>query len=215
MRDEPRVLIVDDQEGARITLECILEDAGYVVETADSGQDALQKAEQQAFDAALLDVRLPDMAGTEVLERLKRLCPECVVIMVTGHASVETAVSAVDHGASAYIRKPIDADHLLAKLSDELEKQSLISENKRMVRTLSLLYSVNTALSQSLDMETTLADALAVALDGWGADAGAIWVREEGNGDWTLTVHRGLPARIVQDGARPTTSDGEPVSEPA
>jgi signal transduction histidine kinase len=212
MTDRPRVLVVDDQHGARITLQCILDDAGYATDVAGSAQDALQMAAGQPLDAALIDISLPDMAGLELLGRLKELHPDCVVIVVTGHASMESAVAALNQGAAGYAVKPIDPDQLILQLEDAVQKQSLTAENRRMVRTLSLLHRIGTALSQSLDMRATLGEALRIVLEGLGAPAGAIWVAGQNGGGWELLVQSGLPPEAIWDGAAPATTDGTPLS---
>jgi len=128
--DRPRILIVDDDVGTRRTLELILERQGFAAETAATGREALGKAERGAFSAALLDVRLPDMQGTELLEPLKAGHPDMEVVMVTGYASTETAIRALNKGAAAYITKPLNVDDVLAELRRILEKQRLLAEKR-------------------------------------------------------------------------------------
>ncbi|GAI81329.1 unnamed protein product, partial [marine sediment metagenome] len=105
---------------------------GFETETAGTGQEALEKAQQRFFNVALLDIRLPDMEGVELLEPLKRMHPDIAIIVLTAYASVETAMQAVNKGAQAYITKPFDVTELLAILTEALGKQRLIMENKRL-----------------------------------------------------------------------------------
>lgn len=130
------ILIADDDDGARGTLALIFGKNGYEVETARTGQEALAKAQARFFNAALLDIRMPDISGTDLLVPLKRIHPDIAIIMVTGHASLETAVLALNEGATAYVTKPLNIDDVLAKVRGALEKQRLVSENRRLLTEL-------------------------------------------------------------------------------
>jgi len=131
MNDKPRILIVDDDESTCKTLMLILGKKGYEAEAAGTGQEALEKAQERLFNAALLDLRLPDVEGVELLAPLKEIRPAMAVIVITGHASVETAVQAMDEGASSYITKPLNIDEVLATIREALEKQRLIEERRQ------------------------------------------------------------------------------------
>jgi DNA-binding NtrC family response regulator len=117
------LLIVDDDAAIRKTLSKILEKEGYLVETVANGKQAIEASKRQFFNVALIDVRLPDVDGTELLERLKETEPKMVKIIVTGYASLQNAVSAVNKGADGYVLKPFDADELLAMIEKHLKKQ--------------------------------------------------------------------------------------------
>lgn len=130
MNEKEHILIVDDEEGARRTLALTLERVGYEVETAETGEEALAKDKDKeiSFNLALLDIKLPDMAGTDLIKPLKESNPELVVMMITGYAALETAVQALNEGASAYITKPLDMDEVLASIDEALDKQRLIRD---------------------------------------------------------------------------------------
>jgi two-component system cell cycle sensor histidine kinase/response regulator CckA len=117
--DPKRVLIVDDDEGSRRSLALVLGKKGYEVETGSTGREALQKAKDGFFDVALLDIRMPDVQGVELLAPLKETHPDIALIVMTGYAS-------------AYITKPLDLDAVLSKVEDIFEKQRLIVENRRL-----------------------------------------------------------------------------------
>jgi PAS domain S-box-containing protein len=131
MNGKPRILVVDDDLSTRRTLTLIFEKKGYRVETAENGQDALEKAREQFFNVALLDLKLPDGEGVDLLAPLADVHPQMALIMVTGYASLDTAVQALNDGASAYITKPVDVDEVLDKVEDILERQHLIWEKQR------------------------------------------------------------------------------------
>ncbi len=126
------ILIVDDDESTRQTLTLILGKQGYVTETAGTGQEALAKAWAQCFDLTLLDLRLPDVEGVELLAPLKALRPDMAVLMITGYASQQTAIQALNDGAEGYLTKPVEVDEALAKIRDVLERKRLVLENRRL-----------------------------------------------------------------------------------
>jgi two-component system, NtrC family, nitrogen regulation response regulator NtrX len=120
---QARILIVDDDESIRTTLKAILEDEGYSVNTAASGKEAIQKTQETAYNLALLDIRLPDIEGVELLKLLKENIPRTRKIMLTGYPSIQNAVAAVNKKADAYLIKPVDIEKLLATVKDQLKQQ--------------------------------------------------------------------------------------------
>jgi two-component system, cell cycle sensor histidine kinase and response regulator CckA len=134
MDSHGRILIVDDDAGTRRSLALVFGQKGYEVDTAETGREALEKTRQQFFNTALVDIQMPDVHGIELLAPMKKMHPDMELIMVTGHASMDTAVQALNEGASAYITKPLDLDAVLARVRDVLERQRLIVENRRLYR---------------------------------------------------------------------------------
>ena len=130
--EKESILIVDDDESILKSLALILEKKGYEPETAVTGREAIEKVRERFFNLAFLDIRLSDMEGVELLAPFKELHPEMVVIIVTGYASLETAVRALNEGAAAYITKPLNMDEVLITVREGLEKQHLARENKRL-----------------------------------------------------------------------------------
>ncbi len=125
-----RILIVDDDESLCRTLHLILNKRGYDSETALSGEEAIRKASENSYHMALLDIRLPDMQGLELLTQLSKIQSEMDMILITGHASVETALAAVKTKAAAFIVKPIDMEELFNTIEKVLERQHLIHKRK-------------------------------------------------------------------------------------
>ncbi len=125
------ILVVDDEHLIRWSLEKQLRREGYTVLLAETGAEALQKATAEAPDLVLLDVRLPDANGLEVLERLRAGDPEALVIMVTAHGGVESAVRAMKLGAHDYIIKPFDVEELKLTVRKALETRVLRREVAR------------------------------------------------------------------------------------
>ena len=126
-----KVLVVDDEESVRSLLQRILGEAGYSVETAANGQEALAKISELEIAAVLLDVRMPGMSGIEVLRRIADESPETGVIMVTAVGDAQTAIEAMKLGAYDYIIKPFNHDDLVLKVRRAIEKRNLMLENER------------------------------------------------------------------------------------
>jgi len=124
MKDKPSILIVEDDTNIRETLNTILQQKGYNTDTARNGQEAIQKSKARFFNLALLDIKLPDMEGTKLLTTMHENLPKMRKIMITGYPSLENAVEALNHGADAYIIKPVPPEKLLALIEEKLEEQS-------------------------------------------------------------------------------------------
>ena len=118
------ILVVDDDAEVRKTLSLILENEGYSVQTAKDGKQATEASERGFFDIALIDIKLPDMDGTELLERLKEKGPKMVKIMITGYSSLANTIKAVNKGADGYILKPFDTWKLLKMIRKHLNEKS-------------------------------------------------------------------------------------------
>ena len=123
MGETARILVVDDDESIRKTLATILEEEGYVVDTAENGKEAIEKSNIKFYNLALIDIRLPDMEGTKLLTAMKETTPKMVKIIITGYPSLQNAMEAVNKGADAYILKPFNIDNVLNIVREHLEKQ--------------------------------------------------------------------------------------------
>lgn len=114
------ILVVDDDKGILQTFRRILERCGYEVDTAESGGEAISKANSRHFDLALLDLRLPDMTGTDILARAEEPLRTTAKIIITGFPSLESGVTALERGADAYLTKPVQPRELLTVIDDKL-----------------------------------------------------------------------------------------------
>ncbi len=148
-----KILITDDDVDTCEILSDIFRERGYGVVTAGTGSEAVDKAGQTTFDVALIDIRLPDMEGVELIAALKGMQPDMVVAMITGYASVETAVRALNEGASAYILKPLNMDEVLAAVKESLEKRRLVIENRRLYEEVQRELDERKRAEQSLNKE--------------------------------------------------------------
>jgi DNA-binding NtrC family response regulator len=118
-----RIIVVDDDESIRKTLAVILEDEGYLVDTAESGKEAILKTNANFHNLALIDVRLLDMEGTELLIRIKDTVPRMRKIIITGYPTVHNAIDAVNRNADAYLLKPFDVGKVLFVIREQLKQQ--------------------------------------------------------------------------------------------
>jgi len=150
---EATIIVVDDEAGTRATLCGILEDAGYRAIGLERGADALEMIQKSPFDAVITDIRLPDVGGMEILELAKEINPDAAVIMMTGYASMETAIDAVNQGAYAYFVKPVNPDEIKTTIANAFKQQRLLIENKRLVESLQrsnkLLFEANEELKEA------------------------------------------------------------------
>ncbi len=119
----PRILVVDDDETIRTTMKAILQDEGYQVDLAATGKEAVEKTHEKTYNIALLDIRLPDIEGVDLLKCLKDSVPRTRKIMVTGYPSMQNAISALNKNADAYLLKPVDIEKLLATVKEQLKAQ--------------------------------------------------------------------------------------------
>jgi UDP-3-O-acyl N-acetylglucosamine deacetylase len=124
---DKKVLIVDDEERIVQSIAGVLEDEGFRVTTARSGEEAIRVFQQEEPDVTLLDIWMPGMDGIEVLKRLKGIAPECQVIMISGHATISTAMTSVKLGAFDFIEKPLSLDVLLLTIRRALDRQKDLS----------------------------------------------------------------------------------------
>ncbi len=132
MSDQEKILIVDDDEGIAQTLAFSLQRLGYVTVVVGTGADAIARMRAVPYNVALIDIKLPDVDGVNLLAALRTIRPDTALIVVTGYASLETALMALNSGAAGYIIKPFKIGEVLDKVKDVLEHQRLIVENRRL-----------------------------------------------------------------------------------
>jgi len=158
MQEPAKILVVEDEVGSRLTLCGILEDAGYEVTGVEKGTEALEVIKDGNFNVIITDIKLPDVGGMSVLELAKEINPDVAVVIMTGYASVETAVNAVNEGAYAYFVKPINMDEMKTAIVNALRQQMLSRENKRLVddlqRSNKLLFETNRQLRTATEAKS-------------------------------------------------------------
>jgi len=124
LEKQSTILVIDDEANLRHTLALILQRAGYQVTTAADGQQALQCLQSGTFDLAFLDLMLPDINGLELLPKIHRIYPDLPVLILTAHATLQSAMEAVRGGARDYMLKPIDPPNILARVKEIIAEQA-------------------------------------------------------------------------------------------
>jgi two-component system, NtrC family, response regulator AtoC len=153
MKINVKVLLIEDDQGSREALTILLKGNGFTVKGSSSGKDGLDLLVGERFDIVISDLLLPDMSGIEVLTRVKQESPRTEVILVTGHASAETAVLAMKSGAFDYITKPLNLDELRIIIDKAVEKGELLSENVYLKKQLRDKYEFSNIIGNSQAMQ--------------------------------------------------------------
>lgn len=127
-----KILIIDDEKAIRNSLGEILSDEGYEVDTAEDGPSALAKVDKERFDVIFCDIKMPGMDGIEVLEKLMADGVDSVVVMISGHAEIETAVECIKKGAFDFIPKPLDLNRILITIKNATDRAVIVKENRQL-----------------------------------------------------------------------------------
>ena len=123
METTKKILVVDDDKSILRTFTRILQKNGYEIDTAETGKEAIEKADKKCYDIALVDIRLPDMDGTDLLAKTRKQLKKTIKIMITGFPSIESGVKALDGGADAYLVKPVKPEELLILIEEKLKNE--------------------------------------------------------------------------------------------
>lgn len=152
MKEKIAILLIEDEEGSRQALTLLLK-GSYEVTAAASGHEARQRLAMDKFDIVITDLRLPDCSGIDLLKQVKSYHPTTEVILITGHASAETAVSAMKEGAFDYVTKPLNMEELRLILAKAIEKRRLLSENIYLKKQLRDKYGFANIIGNSPAMQ--------------------------------------------------------------
>ena len=133
MEKKIAILIVDDEESVRESLNLWFTEDGYRVECAENAKEALSKLESDSFDIILTDLKMPGMDGLELLQRIKTLNKDSIIIVMTAFATVDTAVRALKEGAFDYVTKPFDPDDLSHLIRNATKQISLIIKQSKII----------------------------------------------------------------------------------
>jgi DNA-binding NtrC family response regulator len=144
-----KMMLVDDEERFLQTTSKILAKKGYHAVTATSGKKALEILNSQLIHVVILDVKMPGMDGNTTLKEIKRLYPMVEVIMLTGHATVESAIDGLKSGATDYLMKPADIEEIIEKAEDAFAKIQSLEEKIRVAQTRRLMKSPREILKSS------------------------------------------------------------------
>jgi len=127
------VLVIDDDKETRNLFSTVLTDAGYLVEVAENGKQAIKICKKGSFDVALIDIELPDIKGIDLLKILRQIQPKMVKIIITGHPSIENAIKSVNEKADGYLLKPVKIAEMLEMIKKILTEKT--NEYFQMIKT--------------------------------------------------------------------------------
>ena len=147
------ILVVDDEPVIRVGLSRTLEGSAFVVDTANNGHAAIEMLQQKEYDLIITDLKMPGMSGFEVLGAVKSMQPDVPVIMITGFATVETAVEAMKCGAVDYIVKPFTPDQILEKVTRALEQRSVSPEEILIKKEIDSHHGFDQFIGESREMQ--------------------------------------------------------------
>lgn len=148
----PEILIVDDEPLVCHTLAEVLQSGGLRVDAVSRAREAIERVQQRFYNVVLLDLNLPDMHGLEVVQHLKHYSPRTEVVIITGYATLKSALEALERGVMAYVEKPVRPNQLMATVKGVLEKQRLKLDNERMIRQLSALLCFAQDITSELEL---------------------------------------------------------------
>lgn len=181
-----KILIVDDEKSIRNALKDILEFEGHEVVLASDGVEGLSLATSASYDAIFSDIKMPNMDGVELLDRLTEAGIDTAIIMISGHGSIDTAVECIKKGAFDFIQKPLDLNRILITLRNATDKTTLVKETKFLKKRVSKIpeiVGVSPAIKQIKEMidkiAPTDARVLITGSNGTGKELVARWLHEK------------------------------------
>jgi len=148
-----KILIVDDEQIVRDSLTHWFEEDGYQVSSAADAFDVLKDLQPGKYDIMLVDIKMPKMSGLELLEKVKEIDPDCIVIIITAYASVPSAVQALKNGAFDYVTKPIDPDELSHLIKNAIKQKALKKENIALRTSIDEMFSFEGLIGESPEMK--------------------------------------------------------------
>jgi DNA-binding NtrC family response regulator len=147
------ILIVDDEQTIRETLSLVLSEERYITETAPDGKKALQLVQERNFDLMITDLKMPQMDGLDLMERVKKISPSTSVIIISAYATLESAIEALRLGAFDYIIKPLDFNDVLLRIKRLVEHRELEKENEYLRQEIQNKFSFSNIIGESLQMK--------------------------------------------------------------
>ncbi|MBL7996756.1 sigma-54-dependent Fis family transcriptional regulator [bacterium] len=151
--ENKKLLVVDDEKIVRESLQHWFEEEGYHVDTADRADEALNKFDKGKYDLCLLDIKMPGMSGLELLKKMKEIDPDLIVILITAHASVSSAIKSLKDGAFDYITKPIDPEELGHLVKKAVEQKKLRNENDQLKESITDIIRPDNLVGESAQMK--------------------------------------------------------------
>lgn len=183
-----KILVIDDERAIRNTLKEILEYEKHEVDLAEDGPTGIELFQKGCYEAVLCDIKMPQMDGIEVLEKLQEHSSETPVIMISGHGNIDTAVDAIKKGAFDFIEKPLDLNRILITIRNATDKTVLIKETKSLKKKVNKTFDIvgdSPAIQRVKDVidrvAPTEARVLITGANGTGKELVARWLHEKSN----------------------------------
>lgn len=202
------ILVIDDEKSIRNTLQEILEYEGHKVELAVNGPEGLEIFDKNSLDIVLCDIKMPEMDGIEVLEKLMEKSSDVAVIMISGHGNIDTAVEAIKKGAYDFIEKPLDLNRLLVTIRNAMERTELVTETRSLKRKATGTYDIvgnSAAIQKVLEMiervAPTDARVLITGKNGTGKELVARWLHEKSDraaGPFIEVNCAAIPSELIE-----------------
>ena len=148
-----KILIVDDEPTIRETLSLVLKEEKYECDLAENGAEGLKRVKEKNFDLIITDLKMPEMGGIELLEKVKTISPKTSVMIITAYASLESAIQALRLGAYDYIIKPLDFDDVILRIKRLMDHRELLNENEYLRKEVQEKFSVSNIIGESEPMQ--------------------------------------------------------------
>ena len=203
-----KILIIDDEKPIRVSMKEILSLEKHEVDVAEDGKSGLEMITNNTYDMVFCDIKMPQMDGIEILEKINEIQPELPVVMISGHGTIETAVEAIKKGAFDFIQKPPDLNRIMITIKNALDKSTLITETKTLKRKMSQKYQMigeSDAISKVKDIiakvAPTDARVLITGQNGTGKEVVARWIFEQSNrtqGPFIEVNCAAIPSELIE-----------------
>lgn len=215
-----KILIIDDESRMCDSLAELLEGSGYRVQTTQSAPSAVELLKQEPFDLVITDIKMPELTGLDILKVVREIDPETIVILMTGYASLESALEAIKNGAFEYLLKPVEFTQLEISVRRGLEKREAAMARKKLLEELkqancnlnnrlqeiNALYEAGKSLGYTTDISKLLDKIVALAAEVTQAEIGSLMLINEETDILTIKAYRGLDREIADTVSLPLGS---------
>jgi two-component system response regulator AtoC len=172
--EKNRILVIDDEKRMCDSIKVLLTNIGYEVDTAENGRIGIEKLKSQEFGLVITDLMMPELDGFAVMKHIKENCPNTLVIVITGYASVESAVRAIRSGAYDYILKPFDFEIIKISVErawDKLKLEKELEKTRKMAQVAERALALNSEMNNPLSVASGFAQLLQIRLEGSGDES--------------------------------------------
>jgi len=192
-----KVLVVDDESLIVELCQRFLSSAGYEIKTVFRGDDAISLCQKEAFDLILSDVRMPGISGLELIKNIKQIQPQMVIVIMTGHGTIQTAIEAMKQGALGFLLKPFTEDELLKSIRYATEMNDMVKENMRMKSYMGL-FEVSQTLMKETHIDLLLPKIVEIITKETKADRASIMLLDTDKGELIVKAHSGFTEIIPE-----------------